>query len=811
MSVNSGFRKDISVSQRLVDLISKSQDDIIEGMKSTDNISPVQYSDGLSGSSSFTGGGSGGGSASYLPTTGGLMTGAIAFQPKLTRIINGKIDISREHGVFSSRIIVSPENYVGDDTLNRIDNKVYNGQMLILQGILGNTITIAHDETGRGAGTRNIRTVDGESFKLKDNSIIFLIFDSVSNQWAMVSNTVAAVTTTTPEDGTDTGEGSAYGNADVLAYLNGLSEQAWQDITEFGDAVKLEIDSAYSWLSNISQETLNSISRWIDDTGSILDQFNEDVKSSIDSAYRWLSNVSSDIIEGWDTLTNWLTTNSNSFVEFAKTQLGDIYQTISGLSNKIATGISNFLGSTWTTIKSWFFDGNGNFRISIPFLNELNDTLENTYQTISGLSNKITTGISNFLGSTYNNLVAWYNNINADITDWFGDRVSFASKLVNEVGESIQRWINGIIIPGLTSNKIPITTNGNSRTGDIDMKTFDVTNVDRLFFATGSGVDGINTNESRPHISPVSGGVTSLSLYVPRFRTFHFYEGNNEIMNLSTLGVLSNKAITSTKLVRSNKKIRVGTDTLQNDGEISLDPNGNVIVRTGGKQKSMSDIGTGGGTPIPTHINQLIIENTSSFNTISAARLDELFGTQRGCLGIVCPATIANNSDAINLRLYVKARYDWHGIRFSRRKFSARSLPITAFAGSSVRRRAKFTQSIFNSPAVSLVGDVDGRIFVHQETDDSDDGTFGIIDSGRVEGVRFRSTTVREVNSSSISPDDTISLIDTIPVITIRDESLTASALNSAFGLAEGSIGFNKTENEFFIKINGYWWGLDLF
>lgn len=129
---------------------------------------------------SGTGGGSNAGSSSgtYLPTAGGVMVGAISFNPRLVSISSGAIDIGTATDNYSSRVIVSPESGSTDDLVT-ISNAAHAGQLLILQGVQTNTITLKT--------TGNIETINGSDFALSDDDNIILIYDSTDTKWQQVT------------------------------------------------------------------------------------------------------------------------------------------------------------------------------------------------------------------------------------------------------------------------------------------------------------------------------------------------------------------------------------------------------------------------------------------------------------------------------------------------------------------------------------------------------------------------------------------------------------------------------------------------
>lgn len=114
----------------------------------------------------------------FLRTSGDTMMGPIAFFPALVTISAGIIDIGELTDAFSSRVIVTPESGSTDDLVT-ISNAKHNGQLLFLQGVQTDTITLKT--------TGNIETIDGNDFDIVDDDIIILQFDVTDNKWQQVT------------------------------------------------------------------------------------------------------------------------------------------------------------------------------------------------------------------------------------------------------------------------------------------------------------------------------------------------------------------------------------------------------------------------------------------------------------------------------------------------------------------------------------------------------------------------------------------------------------------------------------------------
>lgn len=170
------------LSQGHIDIINKLQDDV----RKLYSLYRSQYTPGqsLQAVGFGSGGGSGrdpGGAVSegdFLPLSGGTMTGAIAFHPKLVSLTSSKrIDISKTGDTHSTRIILS--NPSGFD-LEAIDGATHAGQLLILQGV-------ATESTNVINSADNIETLDGTTFVLQDDDNLIFIFDSTDNKWQQLT------------------------------------------------------------------------------------------------------------------------------------------------------------------------------------------------------------------------------------------------------------------------------------------------------------------------------------------------------------------------------------------------------------------------------------------------------------------------------------------------------------------------------------------------------------------------------------------------------------------------------------------------
>ena len=166
---------------------------------------------------------------SFVKTSGDTMLGALAFHPNSVTIATGAIDISKETtDKFTSYAIVTGEGAV-DDTLATITGAFHAGQILYLQPILTNEITLT--ETGG-----NLILPGGTDLALntaKDGrTIAKLIFDVTvnSNKWTLVSN--SDVATAIGLDLTTKGDVHTFSTVDIRLGVGANDEVLTADSAE---------------------------------------------------------------------------------------------------------------------------------------------------------------------------------------------------------------------------------------------------------------------------------------------------------------------------------------------------------------------------------------------------------------------------------------------------------------------------------------------------------------------------------------------------------------------------------------------------
>ena len=171
---SAGIRPSKSFPDLTVDLMVNQEQNFIGAMKVTGTESSFG---GIVGLGTVGGSGSGKPVGNFLETGGGTMLGPIAYFPvNVTIDSDNNINIGFEQGAYSTYVKIT--GATPTDDLENIIGAQHAGQDLILQGTVGDTITLKT--------TGNITPPDGADFDLIGDAMLRLIFDPDTNKW--VSN-----------------------------------------------------------------------------------------------------------------------------------------------------------------------------------------------------------------------------------------------------------------------------------------------------------------------------------------------------------------------------------------------------------------------------------------------------------------------------------------------------------------------------------------------------------------------------------------------------------------------------------------------
>ena len=549
----------------------------------------------------------------------------------------------------------------------------------------------------------------------------------------------------------------AWTDSNLVSYISGFVSDPLGTITT-------ALGTQWNKVTNLISEVGSSITTWLGNQGSI-------ILGVVDGAYTWL------------------TTNLADLISNIQLGLGVAWDWLVGLAVDIRTGI-NYVGT--------LFRGGVSFATLVASsiasgVTEVGETLSNIGSAVNDLlfggllpeafadehaNTQITASINSEDDDT----------IGGKIKDTFATFWSDFDSTVDTVGQTLDEILAGIATAIGGGTQTPSTGGADRALSNLE----DVAINKALNFDNDTG----GGNMSR------SIGYTNDDLYLklPDKDNSVFIQGNDRNDN-------SEDDVTLLSIGQKKLRLYDQTNSLEGEANGTMAVYGDtVLMKVGGVVKNFAAIGTGGEIPDIVTDNTLIIRNSSSSESATGVELDTEFGTERGTIGVWCPNSVSADSDARDIFVYLKSQFDWFGHRMTRRVDNSRTLVGTAYGTSTARKRIKWTTSGNDDSTLALAGNVEGRIYLHQESDDADDGTFGVVSGGGLYVVDHGDA--REVSATD-DAGQTIPLLDTIPTITLS--TITSAVLNTAFGSGEGSMGFNRNSRDLFIKINGYWWYMDLF
>ena len=403
---------------------------------------------------------------------------------------------------------------------------------------------------------------------------------------------------------------------------------------------------------------------------------------------------------------------------------------------------------------------------------------------------------------------------------------------------------------------------------DIDLRNYDIVNIDRLFFQSN---DGLHTSNEKAHISSNLAG-KELDFYVPyspppaTVYQHHFYSGSTGIASLSRVLANFTTEVESSEKIVSGKGVEVGTrsstDAISNeDGFVWYDSTTNELkARINGAIKviqtedaTSTDPDAEPTTPAPFSgnvpsgafyipVKETVTTNLGN-NNQSATTLDNRFGSLAGAIGLIRPAIINDSTDVGDIRLCWKMnhnqvsgnQYSWSGKRMDgvlmdtaspsariRSTTGARSKQLTYVN----KRINNVSQSGSQNPssAFLLLGNIIlGLWGAHSENDDLGDGSIVVL--GKIVGTHPNRTVTLNYDtlgstdelgstSSGTGSGTVQSTGSIIPVLSLSEWPTDASTLETAFGIDDGYIGYvyssGSSRGRIYVKANGYWFYLNL-
>ena len=254
---STGIRKQNSIQSRSRKSLIDNEINFIQSLKVFDSFSSIGTLGGAGGTTVNSGTPAG----NFLLTAGGVMIGAISYNPVAVQIsATGHIDITRDDTISNFSTYVLMTGLGSPDTLNFIDGAQNNGQSLKLQGTATQIITIKHASIGTisnivGLGTVTVTTTVNHNMTTGD---LVNILDTNNFNVEQVSITVTSTNTFTySATGSATPETSGtYQNGNVVT-SDGL------DITLDGTAAQ----NTVPWISLIFDGTVLGFGAWRAESG----------------------------------------------------------------------------------------------------------------------------------------------------------------------------------------------------------------------------------------------------------------------------------------------------------------------------------------------------------------------------------------------------------------------------------------------------------------------------------------------------------------------------------------------------------------
>ena len=354
-----------------------------------------------------------------------------------------------------------------------------------------------------------------------------------------------------------------------------------------------------------------------------------------------------------------------------------------------------------------------------------------------------------------------------------------------------------------TSTESPSVTG--ATTGDIDVKTFDLRRVDRIFFDSND-----QTNLSSLSTPQISGYQMNLRFTIPDNKNFRWYVGSDNVLSVENIS--SSDKVSVHVPFDAQKQLKVGSwtsiagMTKTTPGVFWLDGS-EIKCYTGTKEVSLSDIGTGGGGSTPTIPKRRVtIPIRVSTSTPSATTLNSWFGSDDGSIGIVISNATPTQASQVYLYFKTPVHDLWSSI--------AMGSTLGAITTSGSNPTAKKRIMVYRTSEGSLhdgftpLNDVKGGL-----SSNSADGQLGMYGSSRA-GLYFcvfnsllQYPPYRRISAGPPSQNTwTAGTLGQLPNGDLPDEK--PATLDQYFGEDNGSMGLDI--DSIYVKVSGRWFTFSL-
>ena len=532
--------------------------------------------------------------------------------------------------------------------------------------------------------------------------------------------------------------------------------------------------------------------------------------------YSTAAQVSSAISSAISGITSYIGTNASQFAQKIISSLGTTWTNLTSLlstvSNNITTWLQNrgteiraALGTTFTNAVSWVQGLTNTVRTRIT---NAASWVASATANVRNVISSAATQIQSALGTAWTNLTSLLSTVSNNISDWiktifrnFVNKLPGAS-LVSETLDAIFNKFNELVPSGN-----PSSTNTNNSAGDIDLKTWDIRNVDRIFFESNDALDNTDT---RPQISSyrTSSNTGWLEFLVPSATSRYNFYVNTTSNNLMSI---VNDGVRIFKNLLISDKINVGTDTsTKANGDIWRDSSGNVMTMTGDSTKSFSDIGGGGNDDLLFQnlvrtgliIKLPILATSTTLSAISVSALDTAFGSWDGAMGIA-----TNTAGTATPYLYVKRGLRWASMFFNDDTITSSTGRRFNASGHTIQKvHARITSATSSPNGSTSFDNFSKSTFLLYGSSSTATPTFAIKDNAAGnDDWTTESFTSRGVSNAGGLPEG--SDFVTVGIIpTIDDDTPSASQLEANGRVDDGNIVYDEDEEALWVKVGGKWY-----
>ena len=326
-----------------------------------------------------------------------------------------------------------------------------------------------------------------------------------------------------------------------------MTETVWDTISGIGSAIWTTISgigsAIWTWLAGVGT-TARAIWDNVVGMGTTIWDTIDGIGNTI---WTWLSGINNAARTIWTSITS-LGTGTWAIIDGIGSSIWTWLAGVGSVARDIWDDITGMGGPTWTTIS-------GIGSAVWTWLGGVNAAARAIWSDIIGMGGTIWDTVSGMAASTW----TWIDDNITALQSLFGSTVTSVSNTL------LSGW-NALFGD-------PTSTETGGSQGDIDVGTFDLRRVDRIFFDSNDNLDFTST---LPH---VSGLLNNLIFYVPTTQTYSWYVSNTLQARLT-----DEKMLLSGSLRISGSYSGTAAGHIWRDGS-------HLMAYSGGAERSFSDIG----------------------------------------------------------------------------------------------------------------------------------------------------------------------------------------------------------------------------